>query len=128
MEAARMSVTIQPVHPRKTFRELGTAPECNFANGNARPLLATVGLDPGPYLTGEIGPDEVEAALRECDRALAHDADALVRRAPLLRAEARPSERWVEQASTDASALRRLRDLRDLLAWALRHGCGIGWS
>jgi hypothetical protein len=36
-----------------------TAPECNFANANARALLDAVGLDPGPYLCGAIDATEV---------------------------------------------------------------------
>lgn len=109
-----------------------TAPECNFANGNVPALFATVGLDAGPYLTGEIEPVEVAGILAECEAALALDAGGMLRRAPTLRAERRGRGaqgcRFVVAGSSDAAARRRLEEIRGVLRWALDHGCGVAWS
>lgn len=109
-----------------------TAPECNFANDNAKNLLATVGIDPGPYLTGEVEHVELAGILAECQAALAEDADGLVRRAPMMRApedyRGRHGARVVVCASGDPSAKRRLRSLLVTLQWAHDNQCGVAWS
>ncbi len=109
-----------------------TAPEANWATANAVPLLATVGLDPGPCFTGEIGPDEVAGILAECEAALAVDAEGMFRRAPLLRAEehhsGHGSATMIVCGSDDHSARRRLVALQGVLRWALEHGAGVAWE
>lgn len=114
-----MSVTIRP-------RGCGDeAPWCNVANENARPLLATVGIDAGEYLTGEIAADEIAGVLADVEAALGHDADALVRRAPMLRA---PDPDGWRAASEDDHARARLAVLHCVLLYAQGRGLGVVWS
>lgn len=101
------------------------APECNFANENARDLLAALGL--GTDLYGAIDSMEVAALIRECKRALAAGADAMLLRAPMLRAnESRPG--LLVKGTTDARARERIEALLGVCEWAQQHGAGLAWS
>lgn len=114
------------------IEQVATTPECNFANDNARVLLATIGLDPGPYLSGEIEPVEVASILAEVEAALEADAGGMLRRAPTLRAESHGRGgrgcRWHTAGSSDARACERLEAVRSVLRWALDHGAGVAWA
>lgn len=102
------------------------APTCDVASAHARVLLATVGIDAGPYLTGAIEPDEVEGILAECVSALGADADGMVRRSSLLADESVDGRR-VTHGTDDARACERLARLLAVLEWASEHGAGIAW-
>lgn len=112
--------------------QVPTVPECNFANANAALVLATIGIDPGPYNTGEIEPSEVSSILVECQRALGLDVTGMVRRAPMLRVEERGHGaqgcRYIVAASSDNDAQRRLESMRTVLQAAQDRGCGVAWS
>lgn len=123
-----MSVTFRAVQPPNRGERVSQKGEwANFANEHVRPLLAACGLDAGEYLTGEIAPDEVAAVLAECEIAMTNCADALVRRAPMLR-DREHRNRWISQASNDASACDRLARLESVLVYAQARGLGVSWS
>lgn len=117
-----MSVTFRPAGARDP-----NAPACNVANGNVRPMCAAVGLDPGEYLTGEIDASEIPGVLAECEIAMSNCAEALDRRAPMLRDRVQRG-RWIQHCSDDASACARLARLEAVLVYAEARGLGVAWS
>lgn len=108
------------------------APSCNVANDNARMLLATVGIDAGPYLSGQIEPAEVAGILAECTAALGLDVDGMIRRAPLLTSgedgTGARGARVIVQGTDDERALERLSRLHVVLSWAHERGAGLAWD
>ena len=104
-----------------------TAPEVNYANTNARALLTALGLDAGEYLCGAIDAAEVAGAIAECEAALVPNAGGFVARSGMLREHSR-SPGLVVEGSTDARALERLGELREVLLWALAQGAGLAWG
>lgn len=119
-----MSVTFYAV---ENGRRHITGESANFANMNVRPLLAAVGLDPGEYLTGEIDAAEIAGILAECETAMSNCAEALARRAPMLRDRTHRG-RWIQHCSDDASACARLARLEAVLVYAEARGLGVAWS
>lgn len=117
-----MSVTIFPCTSQgRRVPEYETF--CNVANENARALLASVGIDAGEYLTGEIGADEVAGVLEDVEAAMRSDAGALVRRAAMIA----PGDAWrVEQ--DDRRVCQRLAALETVLVYAEARGLGVAWS
>jgi hypothetical protein len=95
---------------------VSSAPECNFANANARPLLY-----------GVIKSSRVSSILDEVEIALSCSADGLLYRAPMLRAGTR-FKNYIQAASTDSSAMRRLSDVRDVLIFARAHNADVVWG
>lgn len=111
---------------------ISDAPEHNFANDNARALLANVGIDPGEYLSGSLEPTELPSLIEVCEAALADNAQALMIRAPMLRAESNDvgtrGARVIVCESNDESAKRRIASLLEVLRFAHEYHTGVSWD
>lgn len=118
-----MSVTIYPCSP--DGRPIPGAPEANFANANARPLIVSLGL--GVELWGMVEASEVPSLIETAQSALGADATALEIRAQMLR-EIEHEGRVCVFGSDDARARERVREVLMLLCWAERNGCGLAWN
>lgn len=104
---------------------VATWPECNFADGNALPLLRALGLPRQPG--GHLEPEEVSPILGRIRVALGTDVEGLVMRAPLLR-EPEGANGVFICGSDDASARRRLTELAAVFAWAAERDYGVSWG
>jgi hypothetical protein len=107
-----------------------TAPEVNFANENAKALLATLGM--GTASSGALEPMEIAGILEICEQALQETATAFEIRAPMLRGRQEiprgRGPRVLVFESSDEDAKRRIRDLIPVLRFAHENGVGILWA
>ena len=116
-----MSITIRPITSDND------APWANWAEVNARTVLVAAGLaTPYSYLCDELAAEHVPAALGDVYRLIV-DVPGKSLRAPMAR-NAESSARFDVAGSDDATALRRLRELFDVLAWADAHKVGVWWG
>ena len=123
--------------------QAGTLPELNLANGNARQVLALVGLPSEEY--GKVAHADIPAALRGIMLAMNKDSD----RAPLVRES---SERYafdtpvvmedadtglptitrgvkvIDFGNTDDQTMSRLIRLREVLVAASSGGFDVHWG
>lgn len=129
-----MSVTIAPSDCGDEITAIERGIAVNFANANARPVLAIM-ADRNPlrdyWADGELLPHEIPAAIERVSAALGTDVHGLVARAPMLRAQtthALPGcARVIVCGSDDARACERLRAVLRVLTSALARNVGVRW-
>jgi hypothetical protein len=120
-----VSVSIYPCDTEG--RPLEGYSHANYANGNARLLLATVGIDAGEYLTGRIEHGELPGIIRTVKVALRKDANGMLYRSPLVRT-AEVFGRVVVSWTSDESVCERLASLLHVLETAWAQDAGVAWS
>jgi len=125
-------------------QETSLAPEANFANANARGVLALMGQDSND-LWGSLAPEEIPAVLQRLLVAMNRDdaREGLVveRSDRHAFAQARmitdPDTglstisrgcRVLDGGNTDEQTLRRLGAVRELLSYAHEHGFSVNWG
>ena len=128
----------------KGIEKVSVAPEANFANANARGVLALMGQDSND-LWGSLAPEEIPAVLQRLLVAMNRDdaREGLVveRSDRHAFAQARmitdPDTglstisrgcRVLDGGNTDEQTLRRLGAVRELLSYAHEHGFSVNWG
>lgn len=120
-----MSVTIHPAGHRVDF-ESQEIPWVNWANDNAAPILAALDLD-DDHGWGELAASAVMRTIAATDRLLTGVSESMLVRMPMVRAD-KHTGRFIVCGTDDAAIVRRLEDLRRVLAFALARGIGVVWS
>ena len=107
--------------------EQSTLPEINFANSNARDVLALMGCD-GEDLCGSLEVTEIPAVLQR----LLLAANSGIARTHLVRPSAvevgRKGCTVIHGGNTDESSLRRITAVQRLLSGAAKGGFGVSWG
>ena len=124
--------------------EVSAAPEVNFANANARAVLALLNLNPAD-LCGSLQTDEISPVLQRLlvvmnrGQARAHlvreGSDRRAFEAPRMMVDPDTGMdtisrgcRVIDGGNTDEQTMRRLGTVRDLLSHAQEHGFSVSWG
>ena len=120
-------------------QEVSTAPEANWANGNAAQVFALLGLPVEEW--GQIEANEVSNVLQTVNATLARGREqGLARegresggeRRMVVNAEGMPeirtSCRVIECGSPAWMWTNRLEQFRAILSWAAQNGVGVSWG
>lgn len=109
------------------MREESTLPEVNFANGNARGVLAIMGCD-SEDLYGTLSVEEIPVVLQRLLKVINVEPqrEHLISQPSVEKGAKGCTVIW--GGNTDDSTIRRLSDIQNLLSQAAKEGFGISWG
>lgn len=107
--------------------EQSILPEVNFANGNARGVLAIMGCDPED-LCGTLSASEIPVVLQRLLTVINVESqrEHLVAPPSVEKGAKGCTVFW--GGNTDESTIRRLHSIQDLLSKAAKGGFGVSWG
>ncbi|MFA5186572.1 MAG: hypothetical protein WC551_08870 [Patescibacteria group bacterium] len=108
--------------------EVSTAPECNFANVNARAVLEALGIS-SPELYGEIKHEDLPSFIRKIIRVMNTQAvHGMTRETRESGGTGTGHCRVIECGTSVERCTERLDQLLTLAKWAQENNLGISWG